>query len=134
MSSSYFTPNQADLVSSAPAFYSQEVSTEYHVQSYDMSLSINNETSCYRISMPVEDGEGHRAQVTSDIDQYAIAHVAFDFENSFELIALSTPPNRGNTRLDPDHKNHADSTKHKSDLLKICSSLNELHCTKGLSS
>lgn len=93
MSSSYFTPNQADLVSSAPAFYSQEVSTEYHVQSYDMSLSINNETSCYRISMPVEDGEGHRAQVTSDIDQYAIAHVAFDFENSFELIALSTPPN-----------------------------------------
>lgn len=42
--------------------------------------------------------------------------------------------NRGNTRLDPDHKNHADSTKHKSDLLKICSSLNELHCAKGLSS
>ena len=41
---------------------------------------------------------------------------------------------RGNTRLDPDHKNHADSTKHKSDLLKICSSLNELHCAKGLSS
>ena len=81
MSSSYFTSNQADLVSPAPAFYSQEVSTEYHVQSYEMSLSI-----------------------------------------------------RGNTRLDPDHKNHADSTKHKSDLLKICSSLNELHCAKGLSS
>ncbi|MCK0526496.1 hypothetical protein [Anaerobiospirillum sp. NML120449] len=45
MSSSYFTPSQADLVSPAPAFYSQEVSTEYHVQSYEMSLSINFETS-----------------------------------------------------------------------------------------
>ena len=45
MSSIYFTPSQADLVSPAPAFYSQEVSTEYHVQSYDMSLSINYETS-----------------------------------------------------------------------------------------
>ena len=78
MSSSYFTSNQADLVSSSSAFYSQEVSTEYHVQSYDMSLLyLRNPNHLVSPPMPVEDGEGHRAQVTFDIDQYAITHYCF---------------------------------------------------------